>query len=252
MPDTALEGSTTWIRRFHPAPGAGARVVCFPHAGGSASFYRPVSTALRPGIEVLTVQYPGRQDRRAEQPFTDLRTLADRTFDALEPWLDSPLALFGHSMGALIAYEIALRMERESRPPTVLIASGRRAPSLGGSENVHRRDDNGIVAEIKRLSGTDARLLDDPEMLRAVLPAVRADYQAVETYTGDPGAALSCPVEVFAGDNDSQVTAEQARAWHRHAAGNFTVRWFSGGHFYLTEQPAAVIERLGETVRSYS
>jgi surfactin synthase thioesterase subunit len=259
MPDFVVD-SDAWIRRFHPAPDAKTRLVCLPHAGGSASFYHPVSAALSPEFEVLTVQYPGRQDRRTEEPFTEIGGLADGVFAALRPWLedrrpnggDARVALFGHSMGAIVAFEVARRMERESISPSVLVASGRRAPSRHRLEAVHQRDDEGIIAEIRRLSGTDPRLLDETEMLRAALPAIRADYRAVETYRGDPGATLGCPVTVFVGDDDPMVTIEEATAWRGHTTAGFDLQVFEGGHFYLTSQPAATIERLAETVRLHT
>ncbi|MFI6033527.1 thioesterase II family protein [Streptomyces sp. NPDC051315] len=251
MPEATTD-SKDWVRLFHPAPTPKARVVCFPHAGGSATFFHPVSGALHPDIEVLAIQYPGRQDRRAEDPIADIATLADRVFDALLPQLarEPRPAFFGHSMGATVAFEVALRMRREGLAPSVLIASGRRAPSRRRTEDVHLRDDQGLVAEIRNLSGTDTRLLDDEEMLRAILPAVRADYRAIERYVGDPDAVVDCPVEVFVGDTDEQVTLEEAHAWRRHTTGDFTVHEFQGGHFYLTARPAETIDRLAAAVRA--
>lgn len=253
MPEATTD-SKDWVRLFHPAPAPKARVVCFPHAGGSATFFHPVSGALHPDIEVLAIQYPGRQDRRAEDPIADIATLADRVFDALLPQLarEPRPAFFGHSMGATVAFEVALRMRREGLAPSVLIASGRRAPSRRRTEDVHLRDDQGLVAEIRNLSGTDTRLLDDEEMLRAILPAVRADYRAIERYVGDPDAVVDCPVEVFVGDTDEQVTLEEAHAWRRHTTGDFTVHVFQGGHFYLTAHPAETIERLATAVRAHA
>ncbi|TDB95509.1 alpha/beta fold hydrolase [Actinomadura sp. 7K534] len=157
-------GNETWIRRFHPAPEAATRLVCFPHAGGSAPFYFPVSATLSPGVEVLTVQYPGRQDRRNEPPIGHIPALADAVFEALRPWLADRPALFGHSMGSVVAFEVARRMEEHSTPPRVLVASGRRAPSRYRGESVHQRDDEGILAELRKLSGTDPRLLADEEL----------------------------------------------------------------------------------------
>ncbi|CAM5312618.1 thioesterase [Streptomyces pilosus] len=246
--------SASWVRVYHPSPAPKARVVCFPHAGGSASFFHPVSSALRPDIEVLAIQYPGRQDRRAEAPLTDIGTLADRVLDALRPHLvrEPRPAFFGHSMGATVAFEVAVRMRREGLAPTVLVASGRRAPSERRSEDVHLRDDAGLVAEIRKLSGTDSRLLDDEEMLHAILPAVRADYRAIERYVGASDAVVDCPVEVFVGDTDEQVTAEEADAWRRHTSGAFAVHTFRGGHFYLTTRAAETIERLAATVRAHA
>ncbi|MGW7280714.1 thioesterase II family protein [Streptomyces sp. NPDC054844] len=250
----ATTDSGSWVRLYHPSPAPKARVVCFPHAGGSASFFHPVSSALRPGIEVLAIQYPGRQDRRAEEPLTDIATLADRVFDALRPHLvrEPRPAFFGHSMGATVAFEVAVRMRREGLAPTVLVASGRRAPSRRRSDDVHLRDDKGLVAEIRKLSGTDTRLLDDEEMMGAILPAVRADYRAIERYVGTPDALVDCPVEVFVGDHDEQVTLEEADAWRRHTSGDFAVHVFQGGHFYLTSRAAETIERLAATVLAHA
>ncbi|MDQ0954324.1 surfactin synthase thioesterase subunit [Streptomyces phaeochromogenes] len=104
--------SERWIRRYHPAPDASTRLVCFPHAGGSATFYHPVSRALSPEIDVVAVQYPGRQERRTEPLVDSVEKLADLIVPELEPWLDRPLTFFGHSMGASLAYEVALRLRR--------------------------------------------------------------------------------------------------------------------------------------------
>lgn len=249
MPEVTTDNKA-WVRLFRPVREPKARVVCFPHAGGSATFFHPAAGALQPDIEVLAIQYPGRQDRRAEEPVTDIAVLADRIFDALRPQLvgEPRPAFFGHSMGATVAFEVALRMRREGLAPSVLIASGRRAPSRRRTEDVHLRDDAGLVAEIRRLSGTDARLLDDEEMLGAILPAMRADYRAIERHAGDPGAVVDCPIEAFVGDDDEQVTLDEAHAWQRHTTGDFAVHVFRGGHFYLTTRAAETLERLAGTV----
>jgi len=241
--------SEAWIRRFHPVPEAGLRLVCFPHAGGACTFYFPMSAALAPDVEVLAVQYPGRQERRSEEPLRDLHVLADRVTEALAPWTTTPLALFGHSMGALLAYEVGLRLrERHGVSPRVLFASGRRAPSTHRDENVHRRDDDGLVRELKRLAGTESAVLADEEVLRMVLPAIRGDYEAAETYTPREGSRLACPVSVLVGDSDPRVTRAEADAWARHTSGGFDLREFTGGHFYLSahqdEVTALVRDRL--------
>lgn len=235
-----------WCRRFHPAPDAGRRLVCFPHAGGSASFYHPVSAALSPGVDVLAVQYPGRQDRRHEPAIDDIGLLADRIAEALGAWTDRPLTFFGHSMGALVAFEVARRLERDGDGPVRLFASGRRAPSAYRDEQVHRRDDDGIVAELRALSGTDSRVLDDEEMLRMVLPALRSDYKAVETYRSEPGAVVRCPVTVLVGDDDPKTSLAEARSWDAHTAGACDLQVFPGGHFYLADRPKEVMDVLSD------
>ncbi|MFF7195195.1 thioesterase II family protein [Streptomyces sp. NPDC088197] len=246
-----------WFSRYHPAPPGSEprRLVCFPHAGGSASFYLPVSSALQPDVEVIGVQYPGRQERRTEQPVQDLHDLADLAAEALAPMVDRRTAFFGHSMGAVVAYEVALRLKRNHGvEPTRLFVSGRRAPSAHRPlpDPVHRRDDAGIVAELRRLAGTHADLLADDEIVRMIMPAVRGDYRAIETYAPRPAPPLECPVTAFVGDRDPQVEIAEAEAWAGHTAGPFDIEVFPGGHFYLVAEGPAVIaglrDRLGVPV----
>ncbi|MFJ2114380.1 MULTISPECIES: thioesterase II family protein [unclassified Streptomyces] len=238
-----------WLRRYNPAPTSRIRLVCFPHAGGSAPYYFPMAQALPPAVEVLAVQYPGRQDRRTEPCIDDIDRLADTLFEILVPLTDKPLALFGHSMGAVIAFEVARRLEeRADTVVATLFASGRRAPSCHRDEYVHTLDDDGLIADIKALNGTDAALLDSDDIRELILPAIRNDYRAVETYHYRPGPRLSCPISVFTGAEDPRVTADEARAWEQHTTGGFTLRTFRGGHFFLADHhkdiSAAVLDRL--------
>jgi surfactin synthase thioesterase subunit len=243
----ANDTSDTWIRRYQPAPSAPAVLVCFPHAGGSASFYVPVARALAPDVDVLAVQYPGRQDRLRDACIDDIGALADACLPALVPWLDRPVALFGHSMGAVVAFEVAARLERDHRiVPQRLFASGRRAPSTHRDETVHLGDDGQLVAEIKKLSGTDTRLLGDDEVLQMIIPAIRSDYRAIERYSWRPGPALACPVSAFVGDDDPKATVEEVRAWAAHTTGRFDLQVFPGGHFYLTEHAPWVLREITE------
>lgn len=239
-----------WIRRYHPRPDATVRLVCLPHAGGSASFYFPVSRSMPDFTDVLCVQYPGRQDRRSEPLIDNIPELADRVFAALLPWADRPLALFGHSMGASLAFEVARRFEREKGiVVAALFASGRRAPSAHRHETVHLRDDDGIIAEVKSLSGTDTQLLGDEEVLRMILPSLRADYRAAETYAYESGEPLRCPVVAMVGDDDPKATVEEAAAWERHTQGPFCLRVFPGGHFYLVQHQAEVNKAMADLLR---
>lgn len=234
-----------WIRRFHNANDGGNRLVCFPHAGGSASFFFPLSAALSPEVDVLAVQYPGRQDRRHEEPIEDVHVLADRIADALRPRLAGPVVFFGHSMGAVAAYEVARRLSRD-RPgvPARLVVSGRRAPSRRRDDRVPALNDLGVIEGLEHLGGTSRELFADEDMRRIVLRAVRGDYRAIEGYGHEPGQALRCPVTVFTGDRDPQVTYEEARAWRDHTSGPFDLHVFEGGHFYLSDRLSEVAGRL--------
>lgn len=241
---TSAASADPWIRRFHPAPGAPLRLVCLPHAGGSAGYFLPVSEALSPGTDVVAVQYPGRQDRLREKCLEDIGELADRVLASLRPLTDLPLVLFGHSMGASVAFEVARRMQEEGRAPAALFASGRRAPSRHRSEGVHLKDDEGFLAEIRALGGTDSALLDHEGILRMVLPALRGDYKAAETYRYDPGPPLRCPVVAMAGDADAKTPLDDVGAWREHTSGPFELDVFPGGHFYLGERCAEVVAKL--------
>ncbi|WP_042410811.1 thioesterase II family protein [Streptacidiphilus carbonis] len=240
-----------WCRRYRPADTATARLVCLPHAGGSASYFLPVSAALTPQVDVVSIQYPGRQDRRNEKPVTDLSQLADRLHAVLRDEPELPLTFFGHSMGASLAFEVALRLEADGRAPVRLFASGRRAPSVFRPETVHRLDDAGLLAEIRRLNGTSSLVLDDDELMRAALPALRADYQAAELYRARPDAAVHCPITVLTGDRDPKTSLDDAQAWAAHTTSDsFDVQVFPGGHFFLSDQTDDVIKLLDQHFRS--
>ncbi|MEU1007577.1 alpha/beta fold hydrolase [Streptomyces sp. NPDC005890] len=249
MADRSSAEHRLWLRSFHqPTPGA-PRLLCLPHAGGSASFYFPFSKGLSPAVDVLAVQYPGRQDRLPEPPVDSVQELAQGVFRALDERDDTPLALFGHSMGAMVGFELARLLEDAGRPPAVFFVSGRRGPSVEQVEDVHQGDDARLIEEVTKLDGTHAAVLQDEEMLRMILPALRADYRAVGTYRRTPGPPLSCPFVVLTGDADPRVTPEEARTWSQETDGPFQLHVYPGGHFYLVAQQQAVLSRIETTLR---
>ena len=195
------------------------------------------------------VQYPGRQDRLREPLIDDVGHLAAGLFEALRGYLPRAPAFFGHSMGAIVAFEVALLAERQLGTPIPrLIASGRRAPSRLRDENVHKRGDMELIAEVQGLSGTHSELLDDEEVRRSYLPVIRNDYRAIETYAPPREQTLSCPVTAFVGASDPRVTLDEARAWEQHTDAGFQMRVFPGGHFYLTERPAETVASLRDVL----
>ncbi|MFD9727313.1 thioesterase II family protein [Streptomyces sp. NPDC059072] len=243
----ATEEPDRWLRRFHPSAGATAELVCFPHAGGSAAYWFALSRLLTPAVEVLAVQYPGRQERHREAPAGDLHALADRITQALVPRPGAqgprPRLFLGHSMGASLAYEVAVRLEDTTGGgPAALLLSGRRAPSRSRPGADRLDDDRALLAKVRSLGGTGSGLLDDQEMLGLVLPVLRADYGALASYEPTGGAPLSCPVVGLAGDRDPEASPEEVRAWGSHTGAPFDLHVFPGGHFFLTEHTAAVAE----------
>ncbi|MDT7802389.1 MAG: hypothetical protein QOI78_5822 [Actinomycetota bacterium] len=240
------DGDTAaWVRRFHDATGSTARLVCFPYAGGSASFFHPVSARFSPGTEVVALQYPGRQDRRREPCIDDLGKLADEIADRLATLSAKPTVFFGHSMGAVLAFETAYRLERAgTNAPATVVASGRRAPSTRREDRVHERDDEGLIAELRRLNGTDSAVFGDDELLQLALPSIRGDYTAIETYRCEPGRRIAAPIAVLTGDSDPKTTLAEAEAWREHTEGAFTIRVFAGGHFFLADHQADVTAEI--------
>lgn len=247
---SAQEATRLWIRQYLPAPDAPVRLVCFPHAGGSATYYLPVARALSPSVDVLAVQYPGRQDRMREPCVDSLHELADLVAEQVLPWTGRPFALFGHSMGATLAYEVAKRLEREGREPLVLFASARRAPSTHRDETMHLCSDAQLLADLRGTSGTDPRLFEDEGLLRLVLHALRADYKAAATYRHTPGAGPepACPITALVGDRDPKASVDEARAWSAHTRSGFDLRVFEGGHFFLEDHASAVIGLIAEGI----
>lgn len=235
-----------WCRRYRPSPAATARLVCLPHAGGAAPFFLPFAAALSPDVDVISVQYPGRQDRRSEQPLTDVNALVDQIHDALVRQPPLPVTFLGHSLGSLVGFEIVRRLEDGGSPATHLFASGRGGPSIHREGAVHQRDDEGILFAVQYLNGTAAPVLANEQLMRAALPALRADYQAAETYRCAPDVTVTCPITVLNGDADPETTPSEARAWERHTTGTCTLRTFSGGHFFITNHTDEVIGLLRE------
>ncbi len=229
-----------WIRRFRPAPDAAACLVCFPHAGGAATSYVPLFRAMSSEVDVLAVQYPGRQDRIAEACFDDISALADRIADELVPWTRRPVGFFGHSMGAAVAFEVALRLQRSGVSPLGLVVSGRRAPSAYRHQRLHLASDADLVAELTRLSPANATVFADETLRRMILPTIRSDYRAIERYRNLSGELLRCPITALAAEDDPVTDVDEVEIWVRHTLADFRMRVFRGGHFFLDDNADAV------------
>ena len=241
----------TWLRSLTQPPQATWRLVCFPHVGGSAGYYHPLAAALAPQAEGLAIQYPGRGDRWREQFVTTIPALADKAFTAMRGQIEPPFALFGHSMGALVAYEVAARYTRSTASgPAWLFVSGHRAPSAQRDEPPTPADDAALIAELRHLGGTAEPLLADKDTLATILPAIRADYQAVRSYLAAPGTRISVPVTALVGDNDPLTTPAEARAWAARSTTRFEYHTFPGGHFYLKDCTTEVAALLSRTLLS--
>ncbi|MFE7838949.1 thioesterase II family protein [Streptomyces sp. NPDC057474] len=233
--------TAAWYRRPLPRPGARTRLLCFPHGGGSASAYGNWPALLPDTVELYAVQYPGHADRIAEPLHTDMHALADAAADAARPLLERPVALYGHSLGALAAYETAVRLETAGHPPLRLIVSGMPPPHRVRPGAVHLGTDLELIAELRRLEGFPDELLAHPDLLDLVLRTARADYALAETYRPAARPVPGVPLSVHRATGDPELTAAEAADWARSTTGPVRHQTFPGGHFHLAEDPAPVL-----------
>jgi medium-chain acyl-[acyl-carrier-protein] hydrolase len=234
-----------WIMRPRPNARARLRLFCMAHAGGGASAFRTWADALPPEVEVLPVQLPGRENRIMEAPFDRLEPLVEALADAVQPYLTLPFALFGHSNGALIGFELARTLRARGRPgPVHFFASGRRAPDLPPDRLTHHLPEPEFLADLQELGGLPAELLAHEELLSLLVPTLRADVAIHETYAFAEQAPLECPITAYGGLTDPKVQRHQVEAWARHTRGPFVVRMFPGGHFFLLDDRTLFLRAL--------
>ena len=245
---TATQSTNRWLRIASPKPDARLRLVCLPYAGGGALIYRTWHQHLPADIEVCAVQLPGREDRLRERPFTNLVELVQALLPHLSPYLDKPFAIFGHSMGALIAYELAQQLaQRPERVPIYLFVSGRRAPFLPEPESpLHTLPTDEIfLAELqRRYHNIPATIFEDAELRALFAPLLRADLTLVETYQCPAPTPLPCPIVALGGDADPLVSLAELQGWHTLTRAAFALHRFQGGHLYLNEQPQVLLATI--------
>lgn len=249
---TARPTTRRWGVRWRPAAPDALSLLCLPHAGGGAVAYRSWAAALGPEVEVVCVRLPGRESRLREDPYTAVDDLVPALVEGLEPWLHGRHAWFGHSMGALLAFEACRELRRRRMPsPERLFVSARQAPHLPSRETaVHDAPDTALLAHLDALNGTSGELLHSNRAVSVLMPMLRADFAVSETYHWAPEPPLDCPVSVYGGADDPVVNDEELQAWQRHTTADCTVRTFPGAHFYLHEDFAPVASAIGADLRS--
>jgi surfactin synthase thioesterase subunit len=235
-----------WFAVYRPVRSPALRLFCFPFAGSGALVYRDWPKHLPPEIEVCAVQLPGREGRFKERPYTHLSGLVQDLAGMFAPHSQLPYAFFGHSMGSLVAFELAREMRRRGLPgPELLMVSGHRAPQRPDPEPpIHGLPEHEFLDEIRQLNGTPEAVLKNPELLQLVIPVLRADFEVCETYAYEEETPLACPIVAFGGTEDADVPQEDVAAWSHQTTGPFTLRMFPGGHFYFLDQPAALMRHV--------
>lgn len=236
----------SWIKYFagqNPQACVGATVV-FPHAGAAAASYRRLALALAAGGDTFVVQYPQRAERISEPPATTVHDLAVGLFDA-GPWQQvAPLRLFGHSMGAVVAFEFARVAEQRGVSVQKLWVSSGPVPSTVGNLPELPTSGPELLADLTDLGGTDPRLLDDEEFTELLTTAARSDYEALNRYHCPPGVRIHADIQAVAGRHDHRVDVRSLREWATHTEGSFTLSFFDGGHFYVNEHVDTLANRV--------
>lgn len=245
---TTTPAQTPWITFPKPNPGARLRLFCFPYAGGGASIYRTWSSVLPPDIEIYPVQPPGRETRLREKGFTQVPALIEALTPALEPYLNVPFAFFGHSMGALTSFELTRQLYRQGGPmPVQLFLSGHRAPQLPkDGEPIFHLPEPEFVEELRRLNGTPDQVLQNDELMKLMLPILRADFELCDTYDYTQAEPLPTPITAYGGLQDVEVSRDQLAGWREQTSGQFTMRMFPGDHFYLHSARALLLQTLAQ------
>lgn len=238
-----------WTPYWRVNAKARVRLFCLPYAGGGASTFRAWMTALSPEIDVCPIQLPGRENRMQEPAYRRLAPLVEDLAGALLPILDLPAAFFGHSMGALLSYEVArlLRL-RYQIPVAALLVSGRPAPHIRPKERLHELSDRQLLLRLKSFKGTDEEVLGNRDLMDLFMPILRADFEVCETYQFEGPPGLSCPIHCFAGRQDPDLEPSELEAWRRHTSGPFRLKWFRGDHFYLNDSRKALLHAVGEAL----
>ncbi len=240
--------SSKWIIFPQPVPEAKLRLFCFPYAGRGAGIFRNWQRELPDTIEICAVQLPGREERLREPLFSRFSPLINTLSQVLLPHLERPFAFFGHSLGALICFELARELRRQKASlPQKLIVSGRRAPQIPDSDSPESQlPEPEFIERLRLYNGTPAEVLQNPELLAIYLPILRADLAVIETYTYVTEKPLNCSLFCYGGINDPETTRNELVSWKEHTQKDFRIRMFPGNHFFLNQERKLVLQYIAK------
>lgn len=236
-----------------PARAGSLRLFCFPYAGGGASIFSAWPEGFPPEIEVYAVQLPGREGRWRERAFTEMQPLVESLARELAPLVDKPFAFFGHSMGALIGFELARHLRKtQGQSPIHLMASAYPAPHRPDRfPRMHHLPEPQLLEELRRLNGTPDEILRNQELMTLLLPTIRADCALCETYVHAVEPPLDCAISAYLGERDPRVRYDDVAAWRHHTRRSFALRVFPGQHFFVHTASAVLVRTVAaELLRS--
>ena len=240
--------SDSWIFGRRPNPEAGLRLFCFPYAGSSAAVFRTWADDLPASVDVCPVQYPGHGTRLMEPSYTRLSPLVEALVPALEPLMDRPFAFFGHSLGAIVSFELARELRRRLGllPVCLFVSAGRAPQAPSRHQPIHSLADADFLEEMRRLNGTPSEILASAELMRILLPILRADFTVGETYVYSPEPPLACRIVSMGGEQDPRVSRGDLEAWRAQTSAGFTLRTFPGDHFFLNTDRRRLLQFLSD------
>ncbi len=243
-----------WLRRLNQSPKARLRMFCLPYAGSGTAQYRPWARLLPTDIELYAVCLPGREERINERPGERLVPLVDTLAQALQPLLDRPFVLYGHSLGGILGFELAHTLRRTvGIEPARLIISGRGDPESRPAPAIgHLPDDQFVAALTQRYGGIPQAVLNEPELMALFLPALRADLRMLESYDYRAREPLSCPITAVGGTQDRMVPPEAIHGWRPHTKGELATHFLDGAHFFIQSHQGRFIELLSAELRRTS
>lgn len=241
--------NTPWIEYYQPNRQAKFRLFCFPYAGGSATIFRTWSLNLPNTVEVYPVQIPGRGSRLMETPFTQISPLVQALGNALLPHTNKPYAFFGHSLGALISFELARYFRRNfNTQPIHLFVSARQAPHIPDPSPMHALPEMELLQELHRLNGTPKEVLDNPEVMQLFLPLLQADLAVDETYIYTVEPPLESPITVLGGLQDPETNLNNLTAWREHTTASFSIKMFPGDHFFINTEQMLLFKTISQAI----
>lgn len=233
-----------WIASRARAANPRLRLYCFPYAGRGASMYSTWSSIFGRDVEVCPVQLPGREDRLWEPAALRMDALVDAFLGGVGPELDVPFAFFGHSLGGLVAFAAALKLQASGRPgPERLFVSASQPPDSSiKPKRLYKLSDEKLIAELRRWNGTPEPVLRDPELLKIVLPIMRADLELLDHYDVPDGAVVGCPILAFGGKKDHELPFKVMAKWRERTREPFNLQIFDGDHFFIATHPRPMQE----------
>lgn len=239
---------SAWFPNAHAGLRVALKLFCLPYAGGTSAIYRRWAGLLPPTVQVIPVELPGRGARLKEPPYVSMPALINDLGDAMAPLLDTPFAFFGHSMGAIIAFELARSMRRRyGRQPEALFPSGRRAPQSPRTEPItYNLPKDEFIEELERIGGTPKEVLEHAELMDVMIPLVRADFELVQTYEYIADVPLRCPIIAYVGLDDDEETRDLLSRWKEQTSSQFKLHTLAGDHFFLQQSESLLLKLLSQ------